>query len=111
MDLCTADVLVAAVRIIEYPKLEGTYKDHQVQPLTPQRTVQMLLQLRELRAVPTVLGRLFRAHHHLVQTLSLTPFPAPPLTQLHAVPSGPVAVTGSRAQQCPSIPCEELQPP
>jgi len=37
--------------------------------------------------------------------------PSPPLTQLHAVPSGPVAVTQSRAQRCPSPPCEELQPP
>ena len=46
----------------------------------------------------------------LAQTLSLTPS-APPLTQLHAVPSGPVAVTQSRAQRCPSAPCEELQPP
>jgi len=41
-----------------------------------------------------------------VQTLSLTPA-APPLTQLHAVPSGTVAVTQSRAQCCPSAPCEE----
>ena len=43
------------------------------------------------------------------------PFPsppaAPPLTQLHAVPSGPVTVTQSRAQRCPSAPFEELQPP
>jgi len=42
------------------------------------------------------------------------PFPsppaAPPLTQHHAVPLGPVAVTQSRAQGCPSTPCEELQP-
>ena len=30
--------------------------------------------------------------------------PAPPLTQLHAVPSGPVAVTQSRAQRCPPLP-------
>ena len=36
---------------------------------------------------------------------------APPLTQLRAVPSGPVAVTQSRAQCCLSVPCEELQPP
>jgi len=36
---------------------------------------------------------------------------APPLTQLHAIPSGPLAVTQSRAQRCPSAPCEELQLP
>jgi len=35
----------------------------------------------------------------------------PPQTHLHAVPSGPVAVTQSRAQRCPSTPCEKLQPP
>jgi len=44
-----------------------------------------------VRAVPTALGRLFRAHHPLGQHLSLPPA-APPLTQLHAVPSGPVAI-------------------
>lgn len=30
--------------------------------------------------------------------------PGPPLTQLHATPLGPVAVTESRAQHCPSTP-------
>jgi len=63
-----------------------------------------------LGAVSTALGRLFHAHRPLVQILSLIPT-APPLTQLHAVPSGPVAVTESRAQRCPSAPCEELQLP
>ena len=29
---------------------------------------------------------------------------APPLTQLHAIPLGPVAVTQSRAQRCPPLP-------
>ena len=71
---------------------------------------QTLLELGQLGAVPTALGSPFYAHHPLVQTLSLTP-PTPPLTQLHAVPSGPVAVTQSRAQRCPSALCEELQPP
>ena len=73
--------------------------------------VQTLLELQQLEAIPTALGSLFRAHHPLVQTLSLSPFPAPPLTQLHAVPSGAVAATENRAQRCPSAPCEELQPP
>jgi len=101
--------------IKEYPQLEGTHKDHWVQLLAPHSTtqnsnpmsesgVQTLLELQQLEAIPTALGSLFRAHHPLVQTLSLTPFPAPPLTQLHAVPSGPVAVTQSRAQRCPPLP-------
>lgn len=34
---------------------------------------QMLLELRQLRALPTALGRLLHAHCLLVQTLSLTP--------------------------------------
>ena len=38
-----------------------------------------------------------------MQTLSQTPS-SPPLAQLHAVPSGPVAVTQSRAQRCPPLP-------
>ena len=43
------------------------------------------------------------------------PFPSiqpdPPLTQLHAILSGSVIFTESRAQRCPSTPCEELQAP
>ena len=66
----------------------------------------MLLELQQLRAVPAALGSLFHAHHSL-KNLFLTLN----LTQLHAVPSGTVAVTESRAQCCPSAPCEELQPP
>ena len=37
--------------------------------------------------------------------------PNPPLTQFHAVLSNSVTATQSRAQCCPSAPCEELQPP
>ena len=72
--------------------------------------LQMLPELQQLGAMPTALDSLFRAHRPLVQTLSPTPV-CPSPTQLHAVPSGPVAVTESRAQRCPSAPCEELQPP
>ena len=36
-------------------------------------TIQMLLELQQLRAVPTALGSLFHAYRPLVQTLSLTP--------------------------------------
>ena len=69
--------------------------------------VQMLFELLKLGAVPTVL---LHAHHSLVKKLPLTPS-SPSPTQLHAVPSGPVAVTESRAQRCTSAPCEELQLP
>ena len=76
-----------------YPELEGTHKDHQMQFLALQRItqMQMLLQLRQFQAVPTALGRQFSAHCPLVQTRSLTPLTVP--TQIHAVHSGPVAVT------------------
>ena len=36
-------------------------------------TVQTLLELQQLRAVPTALGSLLHAHHPLVQNLSLFP--------------------------------------
>jgi len=74
----------------------------------PQTAVQTLLELQQLRAMPTALGRLFHVHRPPVQSLSLTP--GPPLAQLHAVPAGPVAVT-AQSSVLPSTPCEELQPP
>ena len=51
----------------------------------------------------------FRAWPPQVKNLFLTPNLT--LPWLHAIPSGPVAVTESRAHRCPSAPCEELQPP
>ena len=61
---------VAEGRIIEYPKLEETHKDHGVQLLAPHRTtpksdicqsvVQMLLELCQLGAMTTALGCLFQ---------------------------------------------------
>ena len=72
----------------------------------------MLPELQQLGAVPAALGSPFRAH------LWGRTFPSPPsdlhLTQLHAVPSGPVAVTESRAQCCPPLPvrsCSHHEPP
>ena len=58
-------------RIIGYPELEGTYKDHRVQLLDPYTTtrnsnpvsesgVQTLFAPWQLRAVPTALGSLFQ---------------------------------------------------
>jgi len=85
----------------------GTCKDQHLQLLAPYRTTQtQMLDLRALtkhswsssrarcagQAVPCPLG----------QILSLPP--RPPLAQLHAVPSGPIAVTQSRAQHCPPLP-------
>jgi len=47
------------------------------------------------------------AAHSMPTALCCSPCPwppaAPPLTQLHALPSGPVAVTQSRAQRCPPL--------
>lgn len=53
--------------------------------------VTTLLEFRQLRTVTTALGSLFHAHHsgenpNLYMTLSLE-------SQLHAIPSGSVAVT------------------
>ena len=102
-----------SVKFREYPKLSGFLKDHGVQLLTLQRTtqnsdsisetiVQMLLEL------PAAYG-----HDHCPQEYVPcpplsgeapvpNPQPDPPLTQLHAIPLGPVAVTKSRAQLCHS---------
>ena len=66
--------------------------------------VQMLLELQQLGAVPTALGRLFQTPPSSGEEPFPNTQPDPPLTQLHAVPLGPVAVTESRAQHCPSAP-------
>jgi len=102
--------------------VEGTHKDHQLQPLAPHRTtqylnpvsecgVQTLCELQHLgswplpwaaRSVPTALWcRSFPNSHS-----------APPLTHPHAVPSGPFAVTESRAQCCSvrSCSCHQASP-
>lgn len=66
--------------------------------VAPQRTTQSsnptsdsivltLLELQQLRAMPAALKSLFHAHHPLMKNLSLTPSC---LTQLYAIPSGPV---------------------
>ena len=43
--------------------------------------------------MPTALGSLFCVHHRLEQNHFLTTPPDLPLMELHAIPSGPVAVT------------------
>jgi len=84
-------------------KLEGTHKDHRVHRPAPHSTSQT--QTLCLRAVSkhflssssSGLCPLPWAARSMSTTLWCRPFPsppaAPPLTQLHAVPSGPVAVT------------------
>ena len=69
------------LRIIEYPMLEGTHKDHGVQLLTPHPTqksdpisvsiIQLFLELQQLEAMTAALGTLFHAHCPLVQKLFL----------------------------------------
>ena len=91
---------------------------HPTPSLAPHRTTQksnpvsesIVQKLLELLGASSAWAR-GCALRPLVPTLSLTLFPAPSLAQLHAVSSGPVAVTESRAQRCPSAPCEELQLP
>ena len=72
-----------------YRITEGTYKDHRVQPLpshsnsqhpnpVSESSVQMLPELRQLRAMPTALDSLCHAHCLLEQTLSQPPtWPSP----------------------------------
>lgn len=80
--------------------------------VAPQRTTQSsnptsdsivltLLELQQLRAMPAALKSLFHAHHPLMKNFSLTPSC---LTQLYAIPSGPIAVTETRAQSCLTLP-------
>jgi len=70
--------------ITEYPKLDGTHKDHRVQLLPPHRTtqksnsmsestVQTLLELQQLTAVTTALGRLLQG----LNTILIPSCPSP----------------------------------
>ena len=72
-------------------------KDHRVQPLAPQRTIQnsnptsesslqMLTELMQLGAMTTALRSMFYDHHPLVKKLFLNTQPDPFLMQLHAPP-------------------------
>ena len=85
-------------RIIEYPELEGNYRDLGIQ----------LLELQQLSAVPTALGSLFYAHCPLVKNLSLThmgalcPFCTVPL---QTAPSAGDEAIQLRAERDNSFPC------
>ena len=93
-------------RNTENPESKGTQRD-QDQLQAPQSTT--LNSNPVLECCPNTLWALAsrgHVHHPLVKNFFLIAS-----WQLHAIPSGPVAVTESRAQCCPSAPCEELQPP
>lgn len=99
-------------RITEYAALEGTHKEHWVQPLAPQRTTQtqVLPDLLQLRALPATLSSPFRAHHPLVQILFLTPTPASPdAAPCHSL--GPCCCHRRQSSVLPYTPHEDLQLP
>ena len=87
-------------------QLEWTHKDHQIQLLSLHRITQThclrAVSKHSLSSSSSGLCPLPWAARSMPTTLWCRPFPsppaAPPLTQLHVVPSGPVAVTESRAQ-------------
>ena len=76
-------------------------QEHSKSSPTSESVVQMLLELRQLGAVPTTLGSLFQYPNALWCRTFPQPLPAPPVTQLNAFPP---AFTESRAQRCPSTP-------
>ena len=110
------------LRITEYPMLEGTFKDHHIQPMALQSTTQnlkpmcesviwTLLELWQLGAITTALGSLCHAHHLLVKNFFLTSSLTLPWHSSMPFPRALSLSAESRAQSCPSAPCEELQPP
>jgi len=88
-------------------------QEHSKSSPTSESVVQMLLELQQLGAVPTTLGSLFQDPNALWCRTFPQPLPAPPVTQLNALPP---AFTESRAQRCPSTPlmrscsCHEASP-
>lgn len=108
-------------RITEYPKLEGTYKDHQLQHLVLCRTTQnSAISMRALfrhflssvkfGAMNTALGSLFHAHHLLVKNLFLTPScPSPGKAPCRSL--GPCRCHREQSSVLPLCSFEELQLP
>ena len=67
-----------------------------------------LLELQQPGVMPTALVSLFHAHHLISEDPALNP--NLPLTWCSSMPfSQAPSLLQSRAQQCPSAPCEELQ--
>ena len=84
-------------RIIEYPKLEGTHKDHWVQPLAPHSTTQTQCQSSAQHSLSysTWGCACCPVGHSCALTTT-----CPPLTQLPStVPSGSVAITRELSPQ------------
>lgn len=80
----------------------GSTQDHTNPNPISESSVPALCELWQHGAVFTTLGSLAHVHSPLVQHL--------PLTQLHLVPSGSVAVPRDQSSALPSAHCEELQP-
>ena len=102
----------------EYPELEGTLKDHQVQLLAPHKSQTICLRALSrcfLHSDSLGLCPLAWAAYSVLTALwlrifSLTPSrPSPDTAPCCSL--SPVAVTESRAQRCPPAPCKELRPP
>ncbi|GAB0184693.1 hypothetical protein GRJ2_000934600 [Grus japonensis] len=106
-------------RIIEYPELEGTHKDHQSNSWlhtgpaeSEQMTesiIQTLLELSQARRCDHFPGEPVPVPNH---PLSEEPFPdiqpKPPPSQLHSIPSG--SITGHQRKEisaCPFAPPRE----
>lgn len=79
-------IVLYSHRNIEYPKFEGTLKNHWAQLLVPKRTtqnsnpmsesvVQMLFVIQQPWAVSTALGSMFHAHHHHLWWISFSLYP------------------------------------
>ena len=100
-------------RIKEQPKLEGTYRDNQIQLLASHSTteksdpmsesvVQKLLELCQSWGRDHCPGEPVPGlSHPLVKNLFLAPAPGPPLAQLRAIPLGPVTVTREQTSALP----------
>ena len=94
-------------RIIEYSKLEGTHKDHQVQLLALHSTSQSQTICLQVSSTCFLNSALW-CHEHLLGEPAPVPNhsgeepfhdiqPEPPVSQLHAVPSGSISVTRKRS--------------
>lgn len=107
--------ILACLRIVEYPELEGAHKDHWIQLLAPHRTpknqsiclrvIQMLLELCQAQCHDCFLREPVSVANH---PLGEKPFPdvqpEPPMVQFHSIPLGPV--TGCQREKisaCPPI--------
>ena len=88
----------------------GSTKEQHCSKHKSESTVQTLLELQQLRAVPTVLGSPFHAHRHLVQHLSLTPSsPCPDTAPYHSLGSCQQRAELSAVPLLPVRSCSHLE--